>query len=76
MGNTLQNLSESEHKELIHEIEQDRINGKPKSELLYLSTRKSLKDLKKIHKFLSEFYSQYELKLLSDTIKYKEKYDG
>ena len=72
MGNLRQSMTDEEWNNLEEQIITDRRNGKPDEILIHLSVwTKSESELLQIRQALSPFYSDYELKLIDDYIKWK-----
>lgn len=72
MGNLRDKYTNDEWNDLENQIKIDKENGKPDEILIYLSIwTKSKSELIQIKQALSPFYSDYELKLIDDYIKWK-----
>lgn len=74
MGNFRSNFTDQEWSEMQNKIQENIKNGKPTQNFLNLSIHnKSIEDLMKIRNFLLVHFSSYELSLLDNWIKWKEK---
>lgn len=73
MGNLRDKYTDEEWEVLADKIKEDRLNGKPETELYLNLSNKEIHTLKKLKETLSEFYYPHELLLLDKWIYWKQK---
>lgn len=74
MGNLRDKYTNEEWSEMETKIENDRKNGKPDENFLYLYIRnKDVNELRKLRTVLSDFYSKYDLSILDEWIAWKSR---
>jgi hypothetical protein len=72
MGNLRNKYTNEEWDEIKSKIDEDRDNGKPDENELYLSIWDlKVDELRKIREALSQFYDNYDLSLLDEWIAWK-----
>ena len=73
MGNLREKYTDEEWEAKVDKIKEDKLNGKPETELYLNLSSKEIYTLRNLKEILSEFYYPHELSLLDKWIDWKQK---